>query len=51
MRKTIISISIDPDVLYKLDKRRNSIPRSTFVEDLIQRMLGIQEEVDDVAYR
>lgn len=50
MKKTVISISIDLDILYEIDKRRNSIPRSRFVEDLIQMGMRIKEEANDVAY-
>lgn len=42
--KKRISITIDPDLLKKLDEARGRVPRSAYIEDLIREALKQEME-------
>ncbi len=43
MAKTIIGISLDEEILFKIDQKRGLIPRSRYVAQILAANLGVQD--------
>jgi metal-responsive CopG/Arc/MetJ family transcriptional regulator len=45
--KTILSISVDRDLSEQIEKSRGLIKRSTFVNQLLRKVLAVQSKLSD----
>jgi len=43
MTKTIIGISLDKEILTKIDEKRGLVPRSRYVAHILAANLGVQD--------
>ena len=48
MAKTIIGISLEENILIKIDEKRGLIPRSRYVAQILAANLGVQDRVSTV---
>ena len=43
MAKTIVGISLDSDLLFKIDEKRGLVPRSRYVAQILAANLGVED--------